>query len=310
MATARYNPGSGPNPIGPIFPLDSQTRNLFAGNFDHHPFLFHHSLHSLDIFKMPALLKLADRCMRKRQHKTHYETGEPPINGYFGNKPKEMTLVQALDRIEEGKNWIILKRIHEEPEYKEVLHALISELSGLTGTSLRREYKDPILTVFIASPYRVTPYHLDGEANFLTQISGAEAIFLYDSNDRAILSMEEKERYWTGHLPVPKWNDELWEGHWHHHVSEGEGVFIPATFPYWIKNFNCISISVSINFKRARNDEIGVYRTNYYARKLGMHPQAPGISPILDRAKSLTFGKLYEAARGTRRFLRSHLTHK
>ena len=85
-----------------------------------------------------------------------------------------MTLVQALERIGESKNWIILKRIHEEPEYRAALELFISELSELTGANLRRRYRDPILTIFITSPNRITPYHLDGEANFLAQVQGTK----------------------------------------------------------------------------------------------------------------------------------------
>ena len=149
-----------------LFPHDAETGKLFASQFDQHPFPFRHSLDTMEIFQMPALLKLAERCMQKRQFKSHYETGEPVVNGYFGSKPADMTLVQALERIGEGRNWIILKRIHEEPEYRAALEKFISELSELTTRDLRRDYHDPILTIFITSPNRITPYHLDGEANF------------------------------------------------------------------------------------------------------------------------------------------------
>jgi hypothetical protein len=288
-----------------LFPHDSETRALFASHFDQQPFEFHHSLHTMDIFKMPALLKLAERCMEKRQHKSHFETGEPVVDGFFGNKPSDMTLVQALERIGEGKNWIILKRIHEEPEYRDALQLFISELSELTGADLQGDYHDPILTIFITSPNRITPYHLDGEANFLAQVQGKKLVYLYNANDPLILTQEEKEKYWAGKLLAPRWNEELAEGHWRYQVEPGIGVFNPATFPHWVKNSDNVSVSVSINFKRVRNDAIGAYRANYFARKMGIQPKAPGTSPAVDRLKNLTFGKLYESAHSTRKALRS-----
>ena len=254
---------------------------------------------------MPALLKLAERCMQKRQHKSHYETGEPVVNGYFGNKPADLTLVQALEQIGEGRNWIILKRIHEEPEYRAALELLITELSELTAVDLRRRYHDHILTIFITSPNRITPYHLDGEANFLAQVQGRKSVVLYNAKDPYILTQEEMERYWTGHLLAPRWHDELSDGHWRYDVSPGLGVFNPATFPHWVKNSDNVSVSVSINFKRVRNDAVGAYRTNYYARKIGLHPTEPGHSSALDRMKNLIFGKLYAGAHFTRKTLRS-----
>jgi len=288
-----------------IFPRDTDTCNLFSANFDHRPFQFCHALDTMEIFQMPALLKLAERCMQRREHKSHFESGEPVVNGFFGNKPADMNLVQALERIGEGKNWIILKRIHEEPEYRAALEIFISELSELTSTDLRRRYRDPILTIFITSPNRITPYHLDGEANFLAQVQGGKSVFLYDAHDPRILNPEEMERYWTGHLLAPRWHDELSEGQWHYEISPGLGVFNPATFPHWVKNSDNVSVSVSINFKRVRNDAIGAYRANYYARKIGMHPTVPGRRPSLDRVKNLTFGKLYEGAHAARNALRS-----
>jgi hypothetical protein len=288
-----------------VFPHDAENGKLFAENFDHHPFEFRHSLHTMEIFQMPALLKLAERCMQKRQFKSHYETGEPVVDGFFGNKPANLTLVQALERIGEDRNWIILKRIHEEPEYRAALEVFISELSELSGIDLRRKYHDPILTIFITSPNRITPYHLDGEANFLAQVQGKKSVFLYNAHDPYILTQEEKEKYWTGKLLAPRWHDELADGQWRFDVAPGLGVFNPATFPHWVKNTGNVSVSVSINFKRVRNDSIGAYRANYYARKMGLHPGEPGQSPAMDRMKNLTFGKLYEGVHSTRRVLRT-----
>jgi hypothetical protein len=300
MATAFH-----PAAQSAVFPQDAETGKLFAANFDQQPFQFRHALDSMEIFRMPALLKLAERCMQKRQHKSHYETGEPVVNGYFGNKPADLTLVQAMERIGEDRNWIILKRIHEEPEYRTALDGMISELTELTGVDLRRRYHDPILTIFITSPNRITPYHLDGEANFLAQVQGKKSVFLYNAHDPYILTAEEMEQYWTGHLLAPRWHDELSEGQWRYELSPGLGVFNPATFPHWVKNTDNVSVSVSINFKRVRNDAIGAYRANYYARKIGLRPTEPGRSHAIDRLKNLTVGKLYQGAHSTRSALRS-----
>jgi hypothetical protein len=62
----------------------------------------------MDIFQMPALLKLADHCVRKRERQSHFEVGAPAADGHFGTKPTNMTLVEALERIGAGNNWIIL----------------------------------------------------------------------------------------------------------------------------------------------------------------------------------------------------------
>jgi hypothetical protein len=130
-------------------------------------------------------------------------------------------------------------------------------------------------------------------------------VFLYDAHDPRILTAEEMEQYWTGHLLAPRWQKDLSEGQWSYKLSPGVGVFNPATFPHWVKNTDNVSISVSINFKRVRDDAIGANRTNYYARKIGLHPSAPGRSAALDRLKSLSFGMLYQGAYAARSVLRS-----
>jgi hypothetical protein len=300
MATATH-----PVTSSGLFPHNAENKQLFTDCFDQRPFLFRHALNTMELFQMPALLKLAQKCMDRRQHKSHFETGKPVVDGFFGNKPADLTLVEALERIGEGSNWIILKRIHEEPEYREALELFITELSELTEIDMRRKYHDPILTIFITSPNRITPYHLDGEANFLAQVQGSKTVFVYDANDPYILTEEEKERYWTGNLPAPRWHEELSDGQWHFDVKPGTGVFNPATFPHWVKNTDNVSVSVSVNFKRVRNDSIGAYRANYYARKMGLHPTVPGQSAGIDRVKNLTFGNLYSGLHSTRKTLRT-----
>jgi hypothetical protein len=83
-----------------VFSRDANADSPFAADFDHRPFQFRHSLDAMDIFKMPALLDLADRCMRKRQHKIHFETGEPVVDGArkIGLHPTVPGRKPALDR--------------------------------------------------------------------------------------------------------------------------------------------------------------------------------------------------------------------
>ena len=54
-------------------------------------------------------------------------------------------------------------------------------------------YYDPTMTIFVTSPGRITPYHMDGETNFLAQIHGTKLVYIYDGNDKAVLSDEDME---------------------------------------------------------------------------------------------------------------------
>jgi hypothetical protein len=290
-----------------LFCHDLEDRALFADNFDRTPFQFRHSLHEMELFQIPALLAAAERLARKNDQKSHYESGEPDVNGWFGSPPQDKTMVQALAEIESGKNWVILKRIHEDPVYGAVLKSLIPELSRLTGVDIAECYYDPTMTIFVTSPGRITPYHMDGETNFLAQVRGPKDVYLYDPGKDCVLSHEQMERYWTGNLPKIDLPEALPQGHWKYRLLPGNGVFNPAVFPHWLQNGPEVSVSVSINFKRRNNATIGAYRTNNYLRKLGLRPTAPGVSPTVDRVKEATFGRLYQIADSTVKLTKSKL---
>ena len=284
-----------------------EDRAEYLNHFDRTPFQFRHLLDRHPLFQIESLLAAADRMAEKAAERSHFESGEPDRNAWFGARPEGKTMVQALAEIESGKNWVILKRIHEDPAYGTLLQALIPELTSLTGVDIAKIYYDPTMTIFVTSPGRVTPYHMDGETNFLAQIRGPKDVYIYDANELTVLSPRDLERYWTGKLPKIDYPQTLPHGHWEYALEPGNGVFNPATFPHWLQNGPEVSVSVSINFKRRYDATIGAHRTNKYLRKLGLSPKAPGQSPTLDRVKEATFGRLYQAAEAGAKLAKSKL---
>ena len=65
------------------------------------------------------------------------------------------------------------------------------------------------MTVLITSPGRVTPYHLDGEANLLMQIRGSKSVHIFDGNDRDVVPGDELERFWSGDIKAPFYKKHL-----------------------------------------------------------------------------------------------------
>jgi len=53
-----------------------------------------------------------------------------------------------------------------------VLQSCLSEAVELSGEQLRDDVILGNATILIASPNRVTPYHIDWDCNFLMQIAG------------------------------------------------------------------------------------------------------------------------------------------
>jgi hypothetical protein len=280
----------------PLFANGLEERALYVENFDAAPFQFRHYLQDDPAFQLGALLEAAERLSASKHNKSHYESGEPDRNAWFGARPEGTSLVQALAAIESGKNWVILKRIHEDKVYGGILRRIIPELSKLTGMDIAKVYYDPTMTIFVTSPGRITPYHMDGETNFLAQIHGEKLAYIYDGDNPEVLSQEDLENYWTGKLPKINYPDSMPSGQWQYRLEPGNGVFNPACFPHWLQNGNGVSVSVSINFKRRYNASIGAHRMNKYLRRMGMKPKAPGESLTLDRAKEATFGRIYSMA--------------
>ncbi len=294
VLTMQRNPGG--RRAHTLFADSLEERALYVENFDVTPFQFEHYLHQHPAFQLNALLEAAERLSQAKHNKSHYESGEPDRNAWFGARPEGTTLVQALASIQSGKNWVILKRIHEDKVYGGILREIIPELSELADVDMAKVYYDPTMTIFVTSPGRITPYHMDGETNFLAQIHGEKLAYIYDGNDPDVLGQQDLENYWTGKLPKINYPETMPFGHWQYKLEPGNGVFNPACFPHWLQNGNGVSVSVSINFKRRSNASIGAHRMNKYLRRLGMKPKAPGVSLSLDRAKEATFGRLYSAA--------------
>jgi hypothetical protein len=282
-----------------FFTNEREDRALFTRNFDHKPFQFRHALDQHPAFQLPALLKAAERLSNdpRTAGKSHFESGSPDRNAWFGARPEGQTIVDAIASIESGKNWVILKRIHEDPEYREILMQLVPQISAVAGVDIAKVYYDPTMTIFITSPGRITPYHMDGETNFLAQIHGKKMVYIYDGKDPSVLTTEQLEQYWTGNLPKINYPENLQHGHWQYTLAPGNGVFNPAIFPHWLQNGSEVSVSVSMNFKRRHDATIGASRFNHFARKCGLQLEAPGRSKGVDRAKEMFFGRPYEFAK-------------
>ena len=275
-----------------ILPHDPASAQLFRNEFDRTAFAFSQSLHNLECFGYPALLDIAKR-FEARQSGFHVEEEDTtPGKGWSINAARK-TLVENLQEIEHSHSFVMLKRVHQEPEYKQILEDCIREVSDLTGLDIRKQYRDPLMTIMVTSPFRVTPYHMDAEATLLMQMQAVKSIYIFDGNDRAVLPTTELERYWTGDINAVTYKQELQDRARTFELVPGGGVFFPVTFPHWVQNGPDVSISVSINFKRVKDNTADVYRVNSRLRKLGLRPTDPGKAQFVDQAK----GAIYRAIR-------------
>jgi len=281
------------------FPYSSPARETFQTAFDRKPFPFFHSVHESELFSWPVLTKLAARAEAKSGG-YYFESGTTAPGEKWRGVPEGKSLVDVLASIGDSNSLIMLKRVQKYEEYRAFLNTCMDELGALCNVDLKRTYRDPVMTILITSPARVTPYHIDGEANFLLQIQGSKTVHIFNGDDSEVLTDIELEKFWSGEdTKAPKYREHLEAKAWRFEISTGTGVSNPVIFPHWVENGPDVSVSLSINFKRVVDAAADAHRVNHALRKMGLHPRRPGSSPALDGIKSSG----YRAARSLKRLV-------
>lgn len=265
--------------------LNQDKITEFKQKIEKETFPFSHSLNSSPLMEMSALRELCG-FITKNDGQFHFEVGDNDVAAGFAAIPKKMTLLDAFDRLNQ-KTLILLKSVHIHPGYKKLLDDVLEEFGAALGVEFSRRYKRPICTIILASPERVTPYHIDNSENLLLQVHGSKKFFVFDGTDRNIISARELELYWGGrNSDVARYSKEVQTKAIEYNLGPGLGVHVPLTFPHWAQNGGEISVAVSINFQQRKCDQLNVSWANYQLRKLGIKPQEFGMNSTLDSCKS------------------------
>jgi hypothetical protein len=279
---------------------DSDTQSLFRNEFDRKPFRFQHTLHHFPIFSMDAMAELAVR-LSSKHGRCYFDLGDAKAKDGWSAGATSVTAKDVLAGIANNRALVILKRVHLEPEYKPVLESFEAELSEMFGINIGSRYRDGLMTLLVASPGRVTPYHVDGEANLLMQIQGTKSVYIFDGNNREILPTHELEGFWAGDINATRYKEDMQDRAWEYQIGPGDGVTNPVTFPHWVKTGSEVSIALSVNFKRVTDDVADAYKVNKQLRKLGLNPTQPGRAKTIDHLK----GMAYRTAKLARRSLKA-----
>jgi len=265
---------------------------LFREKFEREPFAFQHALGSSALLEFAKLRELCVYCSR-RPGDFHIETGEAAAGDKWRSAGQGTNLVDSFDALEHSRTLILLKRVHSHPAYCELLTDYLSELSELMGFDFDRRYHRPICTIIIASPRRVTPYHIDAEMNLLMQVRGTKRFYVFDGTDPDILSSDALEKFWgANEMNAAEHSIERQNKAILFELAPGRGVHVPLTFPHWAQSGPEVSVAVSINFRLIRCDQSNLYRANYLLRRLGFNPSKPGVNKTTDAAKR----KFFQAA--------------
>jgi hypothetical protein len=267
-------------------------------NFNRHSFEVSHRLSSNPLFQLPKLLELAERTVKSRPDDLYFDMGKIRTGQRWDQIPEaKFSAVEAMQQLESSDAWFIFRHTQRDPDYKELFDRGLKEIKEIAGDGVASQIRQEDIIIFVASPRRVTPYHIDRECNFLLQISGSKTLYVFDRDDRDILPDEEIERFWAVDNNAPVFRPEYQDRAISYKMMPGNGVHIPVNCPHWVQNDDNISVALSVNFQFLDSMRANVYRTNYYLRKYGMKPSPPGLHNTRDAAKSFAMSCALAARR-------------
>lgn len=255
--------------------------------FNRQSFEVSHRLSSHPLFQLPRLLELAERTIRSRPEDLYFDMGQVQTGQRWDQIPEaKFSAVQAMQQLESSDAWFLFRHAQRDAEYAELFERGLREIKEIAGTDVDAKIRQQDILIFVTSPKRVTPYHIDRECNFLLQISGTKTLHVFDREDRDVLPNEEIERFWAVDNNAPVYKPQYQDRATSYRMEPGIGVHIPVNCPHWVQNDDNISVSLSVNFQFVDSMRANLYRSNYYLRKLGLKPSPPGQHGARDAAKS------------------------
>ena len=300
MATTTFASPSAAAARSIFEPTHTGSSQSFKDSFDAKPFEFQHALtESHPLFNLAAIRRLLD--VPAVKNSIVYDAGNIRVDQRWETISKvKPPIEEVFDNIGASDGWIMMRFVHRVPEYRQILDECLAEVRKLSGRAVNEDEKSREAILFVTSPNRVTPYHIDRECNFLMQVLGDKAISVFDRNDKDVVPDQELETYWSKDNNAGVYKPQYQERAFQRIMRPGTGVHIPVNFPHWLQNANNVSISFSISYQYKDWARKNVYQANYLLRKMGLNPTPPGRSATLDYTKRM----LIEAAHRTKRMVK------
>ena len=274
----------------PETPIVSRNDQPAFSALEQHAFSFRHHLDKSPLLRIGALRVLAEY-MQANQLSYFFQNSSGQMSGW-GDRPKGLTLLESFDQLEDGNILIMLKSAHRHPDYARLLRTFLDDLGDLLGVNMQKAYQRPICTIIIASPRRVTPYHVDDSHNLLLQVQGQKSFYVFDGTDPEVVTQAERDAFWGGDVNAARHTEAKQAKATLYDLGPGVGVHVPFLYPHWAENGGDVSVAVSMNFQSTRDRALEVHGFNNLLRSRGWHPSAPGRSKLIDSSKVVAFRAL------------------
>jgi hypothetical protein len=262
----------------------------FREDFNKNSFLFSHNLAGNPLFTLPRLTTLAETLLKKEGPKAlRWKNSDAPIDAKWVQLPPSeqiSSVSDAIQNLDKSGSWVVLYRVQNDPEYKAILEQALDDIEEMIGHPLRPEITWADSYIFMASPHALTPYHIDHEIACLMQVHGNRMAYLWDPNDRSVLTEEELENYYMGEMGAGTYREENQPKAYAYKMDAGKGVHHPVLAPHYYKNGDDYSVAIGVHLCLREVDQRGrAYQVNACLRRLGIKPTPPGVSPWKDNLK-------------------------
>src|SRR5882757_7971452 len=175
-------------------PVILDPNGAFRRNYNRVNFMFPHELAGSPLWQLPNLLALSRRMPDHRD--TYWSNGRIAVENNWEYKQNEkLSLDETMVNIEHNNSLVMLKHTEQDPEYGPQLKKVLARIVELAGEQMRCDVTVGEVLILISSPNRVTPYHMDGETNFLLQVAGDKQFYVFDHTDRTLVTDLDLEKF-------------------------------------------------------------------------------------------------------------------
>lgn len=257
--------------------------------FPAEPFPLRHRLAENPLLTLEALAALTGRLDGDR---VEFNSGRLQPD----QRPEDVPTIDSppaeiVRQIETADAWMVLKNVETVPEYRALIAAFLEDAAAQLGhdTAAGAGMRDFQGFIFVASANAVTPFHVDYEQNFFVHVAGDKAMHVFDNRDRSLLSEADLEVYPGKHRNLRYREDFEAKGRVFE-MKPGDGLFLPYTWPHWVRTGGTHAISIAITWKSKADIRMNsLYFVNAVMRKLHLPQPAPGRFRWYDSAKVAAF---------------------
>jgi hypothetical protein len=285
----------------------SDPEEQFPLHYNRSTFMFRHGLSGHPLLQLTSLIDLADRL--KKYDGCYWSNGPAEVTDRWEKgTERRQSLRKTIENIEENDSLVILKFGVHDPIVGPFFRDLLATIIRLAGPRMADDVLVGRANILIASPHRITNYHMDSDVNYLLQVAGDKSFAVFDQTDRTLITDEELERYFNGDDSAACFKPDRRTEATDHDLRAGLGAHVPCMAPHWARNGTQVSIAVSCCFDLASMERLGlVYKANHRLRSLGIRPRSPRDEAWSNGAKVLG-ARTVAAMRG---LLRPHAaTHR